>query len=215
LSKIKSLLEPSRQRTGQDVDDEVKHIYDKLDINNELKTTYLNSNDFIFQDSMVIHHENNKRYLIDAQITDIVDTLLSTTSNHQTEGVFREVHHIVQRYTQLRNMFSIKDEHETILGPSINGKNTKPLATLLNPEFTSNTFKIPKWILPVISTQRKLYTTPQTYEHESVLGQENIHLYNIANALISENELQRKYYRNTNTKYGYAEHINDYNNFMT
>jgi hypothetical protein len=112
-------------------------------------------------------------------------------------------------------MFSKKDEHGTILCPSLTGKNTKPLATLLNPQFTSNNSKIPKWILPVISTQRKLYTTPQTYEHESILGQENVQLYNIANSLISENELQRKYYRNTNTKYSYAEHINDYNHFMT
>ena len=193
-----------------DVDDEIKHIHDKLDISNELKTMYLQSNDFMFNDNMVVHNKRYLKHSIEAQITDIVDTLLSTTQ--RTEGVFSEVHHIVQRYTQLRNMFSKKDEHGTILWPLLNSKNTKPLATLLNPEFTSNNSKIPKWLLPVISTQRKLYTTPQTHEHESVLGQEND---NIANVLISENELQRKYYRNTNTKYGYAEHINDYNNFMT
>ena len=200
-----------------DIDDEIKHIHDKLDINNELKTMYLNSNDFIFNDNMVVHNKRYLKHSIEDQITDIVNTLLSTIPNHQrTEGVFSEVHHIVQRYTQLRNMFSKKDKHGTILCPSLNGKNTKPIATLLNPEFTSsNNSKIPKWLLPVISTQRKLYTTPQTYEHESVLGQENVQFDNIANALILENELQRKYYRNTNTKYGYAEHINDYNNFMT
>ena len=95
--------------------------------------------------------EKEEKFLshsIEAQVTDIVDSLLSTIPNFErTESVLADVHHQVERYKQLITIFSKKDEHGSILCPSAYGKNNKPLATLI----TSGNSKIPKWILPVIA----------------------------------------------------------------
>lgn len=201
-----------------EVNDEVDHIHDRIEINNELKTMYLNSNELTFSDDVekiVVRVEKEERFQkhsIEAQITDIVDTLLSTIPNHQrSDSVLGEVHHIVERYTQLRNIFSKKDENGTILCPLLYGKNNKPLASLM---YQDVTFKKPKWILPVVSSQRKLYTTTQKQEEENILNQENTTIDNISNPLKAQYDLQRKYYRGSNTKYGYVEHMNDLNDLM-
>lgn len=199
------------------VDEEIKHLYETEEINKELKTMYLNTDEIVFSDKVervVLRIEKDERFKthsIDAQITDIIDTLLSTIPNHQrTDSVLNEVHHIVERYTQLINNFSKRDEFGTVMCPSIYGKNDKPIASFL----TDANFKKPKWILPVISPQKKLYTTPQTQELECVLEQENAILENIQKSLETQYEQQRRYYRGTNTKYGYVEHVNDTNILM-
>lgn len=200
------------------IDDKVEHLYDGLDIKNELKTLYLNSNDLIFSneiEKVVLRLEKDERYKIhsiDAQITDIVDSLLSTVPNHKrTQDVLSDVHLLVERFVQLRNKFSKKDEHGTVVCPLLNGKNNKPLASLL----CDASFNRPKWILPVISKKRKIYTTPQAQDQEILLNQDNVLLENISSSIGSHYELQRRYYRGKNTNYGYVEHINDIDKLMT
>ena len=203
---------------GIENNDEIDHILDRTEVNNALKTMYLSSNELVFSDDVekiIVRIEKEERFQkhsIQAQITDIVDTLLSTIPNNQrTDGVLGEVHHIVERYTQLRNMFSKTDDYGTVVCPSLFGKNNKPMATILN---HNSNLKKPKWILPVISSQRKLYTTPQKMDEEIVQNQDNLNIENISNPLNSQYELQRKYYRGTNTKYSYVEHMNDMNDLM-
>jgi hypothetical protein len=199
------------------IDDELKHLYETEEINKELKTMYLSTDDIIFSDNVervvlrIEKDERFKKHSIEAQITDIIDTLLSTIPNHQrNDSVLNEVHHIVERYTQLINNFSKRDEFGTVVCPSLYGKNNKPIASCL----TDANFKKPKWVLPVISPQRKLYTTPQAQDLESVLEQENAILENIQKSLETQYEQQRRYYRGTNTKYGYVEHVNDTSELM-
>lgn len=200
-----------------DVNKDVEHLYETSEINRELKTLYLNSDELIFSDNVervILRIEKDERFKthsIEAQVTDIIDSLLSTIPNNQrTDTVLNSVHHIVERYVQLINKFSIKDEFGTVVCPLIYGKNDKPITSFIS----DSNLKKPKWILPVIAPNRKLYTTPQKYDEECVLDNENVILENLAKPLETQYEQQRRYYRRTNTKYSYNEHINDTNKLM-
>ena len=161
---------------------------------------------------LVVRTEKAEKFLshsIEAQVTDIVDSLLSTIPNSErTESVLADVHHQVERYKQLITIFSKKDEHGTILCPSTYGENNKPLATLL----TSGNSKIPKWILPVIAAERKIYSDK---EKEEFSNNNNGDFYNnIAGFIRGEKAEQIGYYSNTNTKetpfVKYIKSVNEY-----
>jgi hypothetical protein len=152
---------------------------------------------------LVVRTEKEEKFLshsIEAQVTDIVDSLLSTIPNSErTDSVLADVHHQVERYKQLITIFSKKDEHGTILCPSTYGENNKPLATLL----TSGNSKIPKWILPVITAERKIYSDKDKEDFDN----------NIAGFIRGEKAAQIDYYSNTNTKTPFVNYIKSVNEY--
>jgi hypothetical protein len=154
--------------------------------------------------NVVVRTEKDEKFLshsIESQVTDIVDTLLSTIPNNErTESVLSEVHLLVERYKQLRTTFSQKDEHGSIICPSTYGENNKPLATLI----TSGNSKLPKWILPVIAAERKTYS----------FGTKEDNGEDIMLSIEDECGEQQKYYKKSNIRdLPFVRYINNVNEY--
>jgi len=72
--------------------------------------------------------EGEQRYGIEKQTNDLLDELLSQIPNLQrTPPVMNEIHKSIERYKQLRNMYSLYDKNGNISEPKIHGENYKPI----------------------------------------------------------------------------------------
>ena len=69
-----------------------------------------------------------QRYSIDDQVSDLLDDLLSTIPNPQrTQKVLNNIHIMIERFKQLREQFSTKDEFGNIDGVVVVTATYKPL----------------------------------------------------------------------------------------
>jgi hypothetical protein len=109
-----------------------------------------------------------QRFGIEKQTQDLLDDLLSTIPNSQrTEVVLNNIHKMIERFKELRNLFSAFDEQGNALKPMKKGANYKPLIEAL--EKCSQKLY---WILPVVKSKKKLYNVvDQTDENDNGQGQ--------------------------------------------
>lgn len=135
----------------------------------------IDANDIIFSKEdllqvteMVNINEENKRYSIEQQVTDLLDNLLSTVSaKNRTKNVINEINKTINRFKQLRIEFSNFKEDGMINTPKLNYKEKEHkslLNKLLNLE---NDFK---WLIPVVQNKKKLYDI-------KIFGEEKINDY--------------------------------------
>ena len=97
--------------------------------------------------------KEKQRYSIDEQVSDLLDDLLSTIPNAQrTQKVLNNIHIIIERFKQLREHFSTKDEYGNIDGLIVYTANYKPLIKYFY-EFKQNLY----WLLPVVKNVKKIY----------------------------------------------------------
>lgn len=97
--------------------------------------------------------EKEKTYTIEAQTNDLMDELLSTIPNHKrTKKITDNIHLLIERFKQLRSIFSKFDENNNIIGSTYKGPNYKPLIDKLHNLNTSL-----KWIVPVVAQKRRLF----------------------------------------------------------
>jgi len=102
---------------------------------------------------MVEVPEDEKRFGIERQSTDLLNELLSTIpSTDRTTIVFNNIHRMIERYKQLRQEFSIFDTNGNALSSKTHGSHYKPLSTSL-----LNMNQKLYWILPVVENIKKLY----------------------------------------------------------
>lgn len=186
-----------------------EHLPDNDDYHKELQNLNINLDDITFSNriekitQLIENDEKDQKYGIDAQTTDMVDELLSTIPNNlRDDAIFEKVHRIVERYKQLRNKFSIKDKNDAIECASLFGKNNKPLAKKLN---ESNDIK---WIIPYISTKRKVY------DDFSNITDNSVEILNFKPDLVEQFQMQEKYYDKKNLKYKYQDKLIDENKMM-
>ena len=96
--------------------------------------------------------EEERRYGIEKQTTDMLNELLSDIPNAQrTRGVLNNIHRMIERYKQLRTEFSKFDQNGNALMPDIQGADFKPLV-----ESLENLNQKLYWILPVCRNLKKL-----------------------------------------------------------
>jgi hypothetical protein len=97
--------------------------------------------------------EQNQRYSIEVQVTDLLDDLLSTIPDSQrTPRVLNNIHIMIERFKQLRDFFSTKDQYGNIDGVEVKEATYKPLLKWLS-KFNTNLY----WILPVVKNVKKIY----------------------------------------------------------
>ena len=107
--------------------------------------------------------ENRKRYGLDTQLNSMIDELLSTIPNYQrTNTVMDKIHRLVERYKELRELFSTFDENENVRGFKTRDPTYKPLVQKIQDLDTKL-----KWILPVVSFKKKIYEEKGDRIHES------------------------------------------------
>ena len=141
--------------------------------------------------------DSQKRYGIDIQINSLLDELLSTIPTAQrSQHIMEKIHVFIERFRELRNMFSIFDENGNIRNFRKNDPNFhKPLVEHIKHMDTKL-----RWIMPVVSTKKKIYSQhgndnkeDETIEQTS----DDITIDYIDNVLDYEENLKRDvYYKN-------------------
>ena len=153
--------------------------------------------------------EEERRYDIKTQTTDMLNELLSTIPNaERTTKVLNSIHRIISRFTQLRTQFSTRDKDGIISGVVEKGRDYKPLVDKLF-NLSSNLY----WILPVVKNKRKLYDLG----YEDIEDATDIQPLQTSEALTDESALENQYYGNkipgNQNKYKYL--IRGQNRFLT
>jgi len=93
------------------------------------------------------------RYSIESQVSDLLDGMLSKYPIVQrTRSVLNNIHLTIDRFKQLREIYSSFDEFNNITGPIVYGANYKPLEDYFE-HFDKKLF----WILPVVKNIKKTY----------------------------------------------------------
>ena len=131
--------------------------YDE-NIRETLNQMYFDANDIVFGaeeyiSQVVEMKESNKKYSIETQVNDFMDELLSTIPNsNRTVSVMENIHRLIERFKELRQEFSKKDNDGNIRGKLTMNRNYKPLLQQIQSLNTNL-----KWLIPVVKTKRKLY----------------------------------------------------------
>jgi hypothetical protein len=128
-------------------------------IDDTLQELYLENDDIFGEDlgEVILEvevPENQKRYGIEAQTEALMDGLLIDIPMHKrTKLVLDNVHRLVERFKELRELYSIFDSNGNIRDIRILGKMHNPLHDkLLNMEA-----QVP-WVMPVISNMKYVYS---------------------------------------------------------
>lgn len=129
--------------------------------------------------------ESQKRYGIETQMDSLMDGLLADIPMHKrTNEVLENVHRLVERFKELRQMYSKFDDNGNVQDIKINGKNHIPLH---NPLFELR--KIP-WIIPVVKNTKNVYSEEVI---ENVDAPDVIN-FNITESLNEQYDIQKNYY---------------------
>ena len=98
--------------------------------------------------------DSQKRYGINIQINSLLDELLSTIPTTQRNNkIMEKIHVLIERFRELRDMFSIFDENGNVRNYTKNDpKFHKPLVDHIKAMDTKF-----RWLMPVVSTKKKLY----------------------------------------------------------
>lgn len=97
--------------------------------------------------------DEQKRYSIEEQTSDLLDELLSTVPNSQRTGrVLDEIHRMIDRFKQLRALYSTFDSRGTAYKSARKGSVYKPMAEKL-----SKLSQSIAWITPIVQNKRRLF----------------------------------------------------------
>ena len=106
--------------------------------------------------------EEEKRYGIDKQTTDLLNEMLSDIPNaERTQTVLNNIHRMIERFKQLRTQFSKFDANGNAQMPDIQGADFKPLVRSL--EVLNQKLY---WMLPVVRNTKKLYDVDEEAANE-------------------------------------------------
>jgi hypothetical protein len=157
----------------------------------EIKKLIFKADQIIFGDeemelSLVIDlPESQQRFGIEKQTQDLLDDMLSTVPNIQrTPAVLNNIHQMIDRYKQLRNLYSKFDENGNANMPDIQGADYKPLVEILS-KFEQKLH----WILPVVKINKKLYMDGEDEEQDD----NNITVFELSDIRNKEDEIQKTY----------------------
>ena len=143
--------------------------------------------------------ESYERFGIQTQTNDLLDELLATIPNQdRTTRVLNNIHKMIERYKELRNAFSTKDQFGNPINPITKGANYKPLVETLR-----SLNKRLLWILPVVKNKKKVYDVDEAEAEE---------VNDIVNMTMAESQIQETdaYEKYTNNEIPDSENKYDY-----
>ena len=139
------------------------------------------------------------RYNIDAQTNDLLDELLSTVPNNQrTNSVLNNIHIMITRFLQLREIGSVFDKNKNVVSIIKKSADDKPLAEYLS-SFKNTLY----WILVVAQNIKKVYNVDEVESPD-------ITILNTFESIKRMEDSFNNYKSNAST-----ESINKYNNLYT
>jgi hypothetical protein len=196
ISKQSSISSISRQIPVEEVKTALKEILldaDSIQFGDELEP--------IIQ--MVELPEEQKRYSIEKQTTDLLNELISEHPNiERTKSVLNNIHSIIERFRQLREEFSTFDANGNANLVQRRSDDYKPLAkTLLS--LNQKLF----WILPVSKNIRKFYNVESSAERSDVT---DFTVTSTEESIETENAIADDYSTNKDSFVTYISKMNDY-----
>ena len=143
--------------------------------------------------------EEQKRYSIEKQTTDLLNELISEFPNiERTKSVLNNIHSIIERFRQLREEFSTFDANGNATLVKRRSEDYKPLAkTLLS--LNQKLF----WILPVSKNIRKFYNVDSANPTDFTVT-------TIEESIERENALTDDYMTNKDSFVTYINKMNEY-----
>ena len=143
--------------------------------------------------------DEQKRYSIEKQTTDLLNELVSKFPNvERTKSVLNNIHSIIERFRQLREEFSTFDSNGNATLVKRRSDDYKPLAkTLLS--LNQKLF----WILPVSKNIRKFYNVDSSNVTDFTVT-------TTEESIESENALTEDYMTNKDSFVTYINKMNDY-----
>lgn len=145
------------------------------------------------------------RYNIEAQANDLLEEMIATIPNdRRTNNVLNNIHIMITRFLQLRDLASSFDENKNITGVIKKTADDRPLAEYLS-EFKNNLY----WIMLVATNVKKIYLKEQ-------VNKDTIHL-SESDELIKISDAFKAFRSNTVTEgqNKYSSLYNDINKFLT
>jgi hypothetical protein len=144
---------------GESIIHGISNRGEERDFRDRLHDLYRSSEGIVFLEDLedvvqlVELPEHLQRYSVEVQVNSIVDEMLSTIPNQKrTKSVMDRIHLLVERYKELRSIFSKFDENDNIRSFKIKDPTYKPLVERLSELDTRL-----KWIIPVVENHKKLY----------------------------------------------------------
>jgi len=131
--------------------------------------------------------ESEKRYSIEKQTDDLLDELLSEIPSYKrTNSILNNIHTMIERFVQLRSLYSDFDSNGNANLPKHINNNVKPIIKSL-----ANFEKHYDWLLPVSYNRKKIYDLDEILASE--LDVETVDLLLLSQSLVSEDNEIEKY----------------------
>lgn len=141
--------------------------------------------------------EEQKRFSIETQTSDLLDELLSSIPNvERTRSVLNSIHTTIERFKQLRTQFSQFDSNGNAILPQFKGADFKPLIERMN----NLNFKL-HWILPIAQNIKKVYDLDINQDAEI----SDVVSLTLAQSRIDEYDIREFYKTNTDS---YSSYMN-------
>lgn len=181
LEEDKSYDEPSDQasieytESGESIIHIPKGAKAEKNIRDELHDMYVEASGVVFGEQLeeiaqvVEIPEGNQRFGIDVQVNDLMDELLSNVPNSQRNKlVLDNIHLLIERYKQLRSLYSKFDKNDNVYDVKTVGVTYKPLL-----EHVEKMDKKLQWIVPVVANRRKLYDVDAPIELKDIITEKS------------------------------------------
>jgi len=161
-------------------------------IKETLNGMYLDANELLFGEELegiikVIEiPEHKKKFGIETQVNDMMDELLSNIPVYRrSKDVMDNIHYLIERFRELRARFSKFDANGNVYDKKLVGNLNKPLVDRIE-QMNARL----KWLLPVVSIRRKIYTAIQN----DVI--DDVSQYDILTELTEQEILHEDYFKN-------------------
>ncbi len=151
-------ISPEKEDESDTHEEDLMDIQPVLDVKANLKQVLLDADAVSFGEELeaitelVPVKETEKRFGMQTQTNDLLDDLLSSIPTAQrTPVVLNKIHNMIERFKQLKDMFSFIDKDGTD-NPVIRTAQYKPLVERLE-QLNKKLY----WILPIVKNRKKLY----------------------------------------------------------
>jgi|TARA_Y100000992_G_C21274073_1_gene498839 hypothetical protein len=192
------LQDQQLQQEGIAIEEMTLYPYDETDSTQDVKERireyFIKDDDIFFGDELesitqeVRVDDDKLRYSIDNQTSDLLNDLLSTIpTTSRTNGVLSKLHLMIERYKQLREIYSDFDNYGNAMMPKLKTADYKPLIDNLK-----NLNKKLHWVIPVVKNIKKLYDIDESEasEYNDILSS------TLAESRFKETNIIENYYTN-------------------
>jgi len=158
-SRLTAIAEEDDALETPDVEERVEEEVKLQNIDDKLRALFKDVQNVVIGEDLgqiqevVELSEDKQRFGIEAQTNNLLDDLLATIpAGDRTRAQLNSIHTMIERFKQLRSMFSEFDTYGNITKPIIHGAQYKPLINELK-DLSKKLY----WLLPVAVNKRKVF----------------------------------------------------------